>query len=89
MFALGWDGKVSQEFSAALRLELMNKKGVLATLATNLSEFGSNIETINMAEKDATLTVINVTVSVRDRVHLAKIMRRLRSLPNVVRMQRL
>lgn len=87
--ALGWDDKVAQEFSASLRLELMNKKGVLATLATNLSEFGSNIETINMAEKDASLTVINVNISVRDRVHLARIMRRLRSLPNIVRLQRL
>lgn len=87
--ALGWEDKVSQEFSAALRLELMNKKGVLATLATHLSEMGSNIESINMAEKDASLTVINVIVSVRDRVHLARILRKLRKLPSVVRLQRL
>ena len=86
---LDWGNAVQQEFSAALRLELMNKKGVLATLATNLSELGSNIETITMAEKDSSLTVINVTVSVRDRVHLAKIIRRLRALDNVVRLQRL
>lgn len=87
--ALGWAENVSQEFSAALRLELMNRKGVLATLATNLSESGSNIETIDMAEKEAALTVINATISVRDRVHLARIMRRLRNLENVVRLQRL
>ena len=87
--ALAWEKDVDQEFSAALRLDLINKKGVLATLATHLSELGSNIETINMSEKDATLTVINVTITVKDRSHLARIFRRLRSLDNVVRLQRL
>ena len=62
---------------------------MLATLAIHLSELGSNIETINMSEKDATLTVINVTITVKDRSHLARIFRRLRSLDNVVRLQRL
>jgi len=87
--ALGWESGVDHEFSAALRIELINKKGVLATLATNLSELGSNIETISMAEKDATLTVINVTIMVHDRIHLARIIRRLRSLGNILRIQRL
>lgn len=87
--ALAWENDVDQEFSAALRLDLINKKGVLATLATHLSELGSNIETINMSEKDATLTVINVTITAKDRIHLARIFRRLRSLDNVLRLQRL
>ena len=87
--ALAWDDTVEQEFSAALRLDLVNKKGVLATLATHLSELGSNIETINMAEKDASLTIINVIITVHSRVHLAKIMRRLRALDNVIKLQRL
>jgi GTP diphosphokinase / guanosine-3',5'-bis(diphosphate) 3'-diphosphatase len=87
--ALGWEPGVDHEFSAALRIELINKKGVLATLATNLSELGSNIDTISMAEKDATLTVINATVVVHDRIHLARIIKRLRMLSNVIRIQRL
>jgi guanosine-3',5'-bis(diphosphate) 3'-pyrophosphohydrolase len=87
--ALHWDPEVDQEFSAALRIEMINKKGVLATLATHLSELGSNIETITMAEKDATLTVINATASVRDRTHLARIIKRIRKLPNVVRVSRI
>ncbi len=87
--ALGWEQGVDHEFSTALRIELINKKGVLATLATYLAELGSNIETISMAEKDATLTVINVTVMVHNRVHLARIIKKLRNLSNVVRIQRL
>jgi GTP diphosphokinase / guanosine-3',5'-bis(diphosphate) 3'-diphosphatase len=87
--ALGWESRVDQEFSAALRIELINKKGVLATLATHLSEMGSNIDSISMAEKDATMTVINATIVVRDRIHLARIIKKLRKLSNVVRIQRL
>ncbi|MDF1628231.1 MAG: bifunctional GTP diphosphokinase/guanosine-3',5'-bis pyrophosphate 3'-pyrophosphohydrolase [Alcanivoracaceae bacterium] len=87
--ALGWEPGVDHEFSAALRIELINKKGVLATLATLLSEQGSNIENISMAEKDATLTVINAIIMVHDRIHLARIIKKLRMLSNVIRIQRL
>lgn len=85
---LYWDRETDREFSASLKIELVNKKGVLATLATTLSGLGSNIETITMAEKDATVTIINVTVSVRDRIHLARIIKRLRKLENVLRINR-
>ena len=52
--ALNWDKDVEQEFTAALRIELVNKRGVLATLANVVSELGSNIDTIDMAGKDPT-----------------------------------
>ena len=85
---LYWDRGAEQEFSASLKIELVNKKGVLATLATTLSGLGSNIESITMAEKDATVTVINMTVSVKNRIHLARIIKRLRKLENVLRINR-
>ena len=86
---LDWDKEVAQEFTAALRIELVNKRGVLATLANSVSELGSNIDTIDMAEKDPTLSVINVTLTVKDRIHLARIIKRLRTLDNVVRIHRI
>jgi guanosine-3',5'-bis(diphosphate) 3'-pyrophosphohydrolase len=87
--ALYWDNEIKQEFSTALRIELVNKKGILATLATKLSEINSNIESLNMVEKDAGVTIINLTVTVQDRVHLARIIKRIRPLPNVVRISRI
>ena len=87
--ALDWDKEVAQEFTAALRIELINKRGVLATLANSVSELGSNIDTIDMAEKDPTLSVINVTLTVKDRIHLARIIKRLRTLDNIVRIHRI
>ena len=86
--ALYWDNEVKQEFSAALRIELVNKKGILATLGTKLSELNSNIETLNMTEKDASVTIINLTITVQDRIHLARVIKRMRPLPSVVRISR-
>ncbi|MDX1803514.1 MAG: RelA/SpoT family protein, partial [Alcanivorax sp.] len=87
--ALSWDKQVEQEFTAALRIEMINKRGVLATLANSVSELGSNIDTIDMAEKDPTLTTLNVTMSVRDRIQLARIIKKLRTLDSIVRIHRL
>ena len=87
--ALSWDKQVEQEFTAALRIELINKRGVLATLANSVSELGSNIDTIDMAEKEPTLTILNVTMTVKDRIHLARIIKKLRTLDSIVRIHRL
>lgn len=86
--ALYWDDVVNDEFSSTLRIELINKKGVLAVLGSKLSELNSNIESLNMTEKDAGVTVANLTIQVKDRIHLARVIKRIRTLPNVVRISR-
>ncbi len=86
--ALYWDEKAEQEFSTTLRIELINKKGILAILGTKLAELNSNIESLNMMEKEGAITVITLTISVNDRIHLARIIKRIRHLPNVVRLNR-
>lgn len=82
--ALYWDDAVKAEFATSLRIELVNKKGILATLGTKLAELDSNIESLNMTEKDGAITLINLTIKVRDRIHLARVIKRIRPLPNVV-----
>ncbi|AFT68453.1 Guanosine 3,5-bis-pyrophosphate (PpGpp) synthetase, RelA/SpoT protein [Alloalcanivorax dieselolei B5] len=87
--ALSWERQAEQEFTAGLRIELVNKRGVLATLANSVTELGSNIDTIEMSDKDPTLSLLNVTLTVKDRIHLARIIKRLRVLDNIVRIHRL
>jgi guanosine-3',5'-bis(diphosphate) 3'-pyrophosphohydrolase len=86
--ALHWDKTVQGDYPVELRVELSNKRGALASLATVIAENESNIESINMVEKDAQMAVVNMLVSVRDRVHLARMIRRLRSVPGVGRISR-
>ncbi len=86
---LYWEDKVEQQFSAAIRLELENKKGVLAALAGVFAEMGSNIEAISQTEKDATVSIIEATFTVEDRIHLARIIKRIRKLDSVIRISRI
>jgi len=84
-----WEPDVTGEFPVGLRLEVTNKPGVLATLAATMAEMGSNIENVEVRELDAHSSVLTFVLSVRDRLHLADIMRRLRGTGLVFKIQRL
>ncbi len=86
---LEWDDDMGGEFHADLRIVVRSQRGVLANVASTIAEAGSNIETVNMEEKDAVVSQISVSVNVTDRKHLAQVMRRLRRLAEVVKVQRI
>ena len=83
-----WSDSAEGGFSTAMRLDAANKPGVLARTATILSEEGADIENVEMEDRDGFTTMITYQVSLRDRDHLAGIMRRLRKAPNVMRIWR-
>ncbi|MDX1605489.1 MAG: RelA/SpoT family protein [Candidatus Competibacterales bacterium] len=83
-----WESDISGDFPAALRLHLNNHRGVLATVAVAAAEAGANIDTINTSERDGATTTVDVMVNVRDRAHLAQVLRRLRGLRGVLRIFR-
>jgi len=83
-----WEPQVNTDFSAELRLEVINRRGVLATIAAAISATDSNIETINTAERDGNTTTVSLLLNVRDRAHLARVMRRLRTLPEALKLAR-
>lgn len=87
--AVSWDEQVTGDYPASLRIELVNQKGVLAALANIVAQCEANIETINMGEKDAQISTVNLTIGVRNRVHLARILRRLRANKSVIRITRI
>ena len=79
-----WEQDIDADFSAELRLDMTNKRGVLASVAAAISEADSNIENINTPERDGVHTLMNITLNVRNSTHLDQIMRRLRQLPAVL-----
>ena len=83
-----WSEHVEGEFLASLRVQVANQRGVLATLATTIANMASNIEHVNLTEKDGRISTIEFLVTVTDRIHLARIMKKLRSLPVVNRIWR-
>jgi RelA/SpoT family (p)ppGpp synthetase len=84
-----WAADVEGEFLADLRVDVANRRGVLATVAAAIAEMDSNIENVNIEERDGKTSALLFTVAVRDRKHLADIMRRIRALRSVMRITRM
>lgn len=85
---VGWAEDVQGEFSVTLRVDAQNKRGVLAGIATAIAEQNSNINNVEVFERDGQFSAIRFTIDVSDRVHLARIMRRIRRDPGVVKVSR-
>ena len=83
-----WSEHVEGEYLAFLRIEVANQRGVLANLATTIANASSNIEHVNLTEKDGRISTIEFVVVVTDRIHLARIMKKLRLLSVVIRISR-
>jgi len=83
-----WAEDPKAEFATAIRVEVGNRRGALATIASAIAEQGSNIENVQSREKDGTTTTLDFTINVKGRVHLARIMRRLRQIQLVMRITR-
>ena len=77
--SLVWDRNIEGFFKVDIRLEVMNEHGVLAELAHAISVVKANIENISMGEQQSNYCVVRFTLSVRDRTHLARIMRRFKT----------
>jgi len=83
-----WEEDVAGEFPVELRLLVANQRGVLATIAAAISDLNANIENVVMDERDGQHSQLTFTIAVKDRKHLARIIRHLRLLHNVVRIGR-
>jgi GTP diphosphokinase / guanosine-3',5'-bis(diphosphate) 3'-diphosphatase len=84
-----WSPRSEKLFKVNVRMVVANERGMLAKIAAGISEAGANIDNVSIEEPDgSTYADVNFTVQVRDRVHLAKLMRNLRKIPNVVRINR-
>ena len=85
---LQWSDDIDREFTASVRVQSANQRGVLATLASKIASMDANIENVSFEERDATTTTITFLLSVRDRRHLARIMRSIRNAPAVMKIAR-
>jgi guanosine-3',5'-bis(diphosphate) 3'-pyrophosphohydrolase len=83
-----WSSEVVGDFSAEIRISVLNQRGSLATIASTISELNSNIENVTVVDQDERVCVDLITLTVKDRVHLAKIMRRLKELSIVLKISR-
>ena len=85
---LTWADNVTGEYDVELRVTASNKRGLLATLTAKFADADSNIQNIVFPESSGALITIRFLIDVRDRHHLANIIRRLRRINAVERVER-
>jgi len=83
-----WDRQPSRLFLTAVRVMVTNQRGVLAKVASEIADAGSNIDAISMEEDRAVFTTMLFILEVASRQHLARVMRALRRLPEVEKLAR-
>ncbi len=84
-----WAEDLVRPFESALLVTVSNGKGVLAKVAAALASAEADITHVAMSDDASHHTIdLRFTVAVRDRVHLAQVLRNLKRTPSVVRAQR-
>jgi GTP diphosphokinase / guanosine-3',5'-bis(diphosphate) 3'-diphosphatase len=86
--AVTWEAGIDREFSAEIRIEVDNKPGVLAEVAARIADAGSNIEQVSIDERHDDWATMVFLILVRDRRHLAQVIRGLRRMAIVKKLSR-
>ncbi|WP_168648008.1 bifunctional (p)ppGpp synthetase/guanosine-3',5'-bis(diphosphate) 3'-pyrophosphohydrolase [Dyella marensis] len=76
--AIEWDRDVQGDYRAELRIEVINRPGVLATVAAAIAAANSNIENVEYVERDSAAATLLFALEVKNRKHLADVIRRVR-----------
>jgi GTP diphosphokinase / guanosine-3',5'-bis(diphosphate) 3'-diphosphatase len=77
--AVQWSDEIEGDFQVELQVEVHNKRGILASLANAIALTEANIDMISSQDKDGRYSLITMIISVRDRIHLAAVMRQIRA----------
>ena len=83
-----WAEQPQKMFGSELRVEVANRMGVLAAVAAAIAATETNIDHVELEERDAETSVLIFEVKVRDRRHLASVMRVIHRMPDVLRLSR-
>ncbi len=85
---LKWAKDITNEFAVELRVELERQRGIIAELANAVAKADGNIERINVEEQNAKFSVVSLVLHVSGRKHLARVMRRIRTIRAVTHISR-
>jgi (p)ppGpp synthase/HD superfamily hydrolase len=88
LISLHWDESIERSYPAAVRVQAENRRGMIALLAARLSAIGLNIDRIATQNKDVEFTFVDLELQVTSRTHLARVMKRLRTVDGVLKVVR-
>ena len=88
LLPLSWDENLEGEFSSEITVEIEKTRGIIAVLATKVTSLDANIEKISVEEEGPRMNTVTILVGVHSRIHLARIMKHLRRVKEVIRVAR-
>ncbi len=83
-----WASDVDSVFRVDVRVDVENRRGVLASVASAISGTDANIDNVDIREREGQHSSLLFSIEVRDRVHLASTMRAVHRMPRVMRISR-
>ena len=83
-----WEENIDRDFATQIRMYATNQRGVLATVAAAISEQEANILNVEIQDKDDRDTLLSFDLEVRDRRHLAQVIRRIRRIKHISHISR-
>jgi guanosine-3',5'-bis(diphosphate) 3'-pyrophosphohydrolase len=83
-----WQSAPDRLFSSEIRVYVVNRTGMLAAVAAAIANLETNIDRVAIEEHGSDAVVLTFELRVRDRKHLARIVRVIRRMPDVVRVTR-
>jgi GTP diphosphokinase / guanosine-3',5'-bis(diphosphate) 3'-diphosphatase len=85
---VSWQTAPDRMFSSEIRIYVVNRTGVLAAVAAAIASTDSSIDHVSIDEHDSDTSVLTFELKVRDRKHLARIVRVIHRMPDIVRVSR-
>jgi GTP diphosphokinase / guanosine-3',5'-bis(diphosphate) 3'-diphosphatase len=86
--SVAWEATHGRLFSSEIQLEINNRVGVLAAVASSIAGTETNIDQVSLEERDVNSSSLKFQIQVRDRKHLARVIRTIRQMPDVQRVSR-
>jgi (p)ppGpp synthase/HD superfamily hydrolase len=85
---VAWQADLTRYFSSEIRVESVNRVGMLAAISAAIADTGTNIGHATVEQRDGDVTLMRLEVEVKDRLHLSRLVRTIRRMPDVVRVLR-
>jgi (p)ppGpp synthase/HD superfamily hydrolase len=86
--SVAWEKTLDRLFASEIRVEVVNKMGVLAQVAAAIADTQTNIDHVSLIGREGDTSTLNLELQVRDRKQLARVMRVIRNMPDVLKVTR-
>jgi len=83
-----WHAKAEQLYPTAIEVYTEDLCGMLSRVTGSISKTKANINDVHLEQRAGQMTHIYILVSVRDRIHLAQILRAIRLIDGVIKVNR-